>query len=177
MQYCMDKSLPQRKNPRLDGYDYSQDGMYFVTICTHKRNHLFGQIKNDVMKLNKKGVIARQEIESINSRWNSIYVDMFVVMPNHVHIIIMINFVGTAFLQSGIAQIPDGQASVPTLGTIIGNYKAGVTRLVHANEPECKVWQKQYHDHIIRNEKSLNYIRRYVHHNPVLWEKDVFYTE
>ena len=173
----MDIQFPQRKNPRLEGYNYSQDGMYFVTICTHKRNHLFGHIKNDVMILNTKGKIAHQEIERINSRWDDANVDMFVVMPNHVHMIIMINDVETTFSQFDLKQPPDRQKPVPTLGNIIGNYKAGVTRLMRAIEPELTVWQNRYHDHIIRNEKSLNYIRRYVQYNPALWETDTFYTE
>ena len=171
----MDKSFPQRKNPRLQEYDYAQEGMYFVTICTHQRIYYFGHIQEDTMQLNAMGVIAHQEITNIRTYWESVEVDSFIVMPNHVHLIVTFNHaVGTAFLPSAAQPETDTQKHVPALAHVIGNYKAGVTRRIRLElaHSKFKVWQTRFHDHIIRNETSLNQIRQYVSQNPALWEKD-----
>ena len=94
-----DKHFPQRKSPRLRGYDYSQEGAYFVTICTHNRAYLFGDVVNGEMALSNVGEIAQQEIRKIPEYWPGLVdIDMVVVMPNHVHMIVVL--VGTAFLPS-----------------------------------------------------------------------------
>jgi REP element-mobilizing transposase RayT len=220
------KTHPQRKSPRLPGYDYAQPGAYFITICTAHRQHLFGNIENGMMICNTLGQIAHQELFNLPSRWHMVDVDTFVVMPNHIHAIILITGtplaadVSTADAQKRVPtgnqgadaqkrvptgnqgadaqkrvptgnqgadaqkRVPtgnqgaDAQKRVPTLGQIVGNYKGGVTRLarreVAINTPHI-IWQQRYHDHIIRNEEMLNYIRDYVVNNPARWEDDTFY--
>lgn len=163
----MNQSFPQRKSPRLKGYDYSQSGAYFVTICTHQRQYLFGDIQNDAMHRNDLGRIADEELLLLPKRWQTVDIDLYVVMPNHIHAIIVLDTAET-----------DGKNAVPTLGHVVGSYKAGVTRLARRDGlHEGLLWQTRYHDHIIRSEKSLNYIRQYVHHNPARWEEDTFYSE
>jgi len=173
----MTKSFPQRKSPRLRDYNYSQSGAYFVTICTNQRRHLFGAVDAGVMHCGRLGQIAEYELQLIPQRWRHIDLDLFVIMPNHIHAIIIISDrenVGTAFLPS--AETPSKQ---PILGHVIGNYKAGVTRLAHQQQlikASELIWQMRFHDHIIRNEAGLNHIRDYVLHNPELWQQDKFYS-
>ena len=178
--------VPQRRSPRLQGYDYAQAGAYFVTICTHNRAHLFGTIVDGVMVLNHAGKIAEDELVSIPEYWpQQVELEAFVVMPNHVHAILVL--VGTAFLPSAAkhpapatdTQKPDTQKRVPTLGTVVGNYKSGVTRRVREaqGEPELRVWQGRYYDHIIRSEAALNRIREYIMYNPARWREDTLYGE
>ncbi|HUN09506.1 MAG TPA: hypothetical protein PLQ56_23075 [Aggregatilineales bacterium] len=182
------QSLPRRKSPRLKEYDYRQAGAYFVTICTVKRLELFGTINDGVMALSPLGQIASEELLSLPARWQSIDLDACVVMPNHVHAIIVIE----ADAQDGKNAVPtDGSAAdaknrvptdpsaTPSLGSIVGNYKAGVTRFARsANliDDAQSIWQTRYHDHIIRSEGSLNHIRAYVEQNPARWSEDTFYS-
>jgi REP element-mobilizing transposase RayT len=173
-----DKSYPQRKSPRLKGYDYRQEGAYFVTLCTAKREHLFGDVVEGRMQLNPLGMIAHQELQHISERWQVVALDLFVVMPNHVHAIIAL--VGVAFLPDAEKEKPDAKNSVPTLGHVVGSYKAGVTRIARQHgilDETSSIWQERYHDNIIRDERSLDYIRQYVMENPARWEDDVFYGD
>lgn len=172
----MAKSFPQRKSPRLQDYDYSQSGAYFVTICTNRRQHFFGAIEASIMQSSRLGQIAEDELQHLPQRWPQIEMDLFVIMPNHVHAIIVMQDVGaveTAFLPS-----VSPSSSNPILGHVVGSYKAGVTRIARqqqlatANEV---IWQTRFHNHVIRNEAGLNHIRNYVLHNPELWEQDKFY--
>ncbi len=157
----MHKQLPERKSPRLIDYDYSTSGAYFVTICTDQRVHLFGEIHSDEMHLSSAGSIAYDCWKALPEHHAHITIDDFVVMPNHVH--------GILFL--------DGESGV--LSTIVGSYKSGVSRRIrHAyQQPSLVLWQGRYHDHIIRNEQSLNKIREYIQYNPALWQQDKFYDE
>ena len=205
-----DKPLPQRKSPRLRGYDYAQEGAYFVTICTADRAHLFGQIIDGAMVLNGAGHIARSCWTEIPDHYPNVELDFYVIMPNHVHGIIVVHDdaasstggrdvsrpyenadgVGAARIgQSDMPPVanqpppriaPPGQiASRPTIGTIVGAYKAAVTRhvnrLIHPDT--VTIWQRSYHDHIIRNESSLNKIREYVLYNPARWREEPFFTD
>lgn len=108
----MNNYYRQRKSPRLQGYDYAQNGAYFVTICTHNREHTFGQITNCDMELSELGEIALTCWNAIPNHFPSVELDVSIVMPNHVH--------GIIVLQGGNVK----------LGTIIGNYKAAVTRQI-----------------------------------------------
>ena len=167
---------PRRKSPRLHAYDYSQSGAYFVTLCTSQRIACFGAIANGIMIFSPLGAIAHRELMRIPERWSNIDLDLFVVMPNHIHAIIVIDnaVVGTPFLAS--EPLADG---APTLGQIIGAYKAGVTRLARAQTllDADRLWQGRYHDHIIRSESDLRRIREYVINNPARWREDTFYSD
>lgn len=151
----------KRKNSlRLNGYDYAQAGAYFVTILAYRRLHHFGHISNDEMTYSALGDLAAACWNNIPKHFPSVEIDLFVIMPNHTH---------------GILVLDDSLESRPTLSQIINTYKGSVTRLArHSNliDPDYPIWHRSFHDHIIRNESSLNYIRNYVLHNPSLWEKD-----
>ncbi|MEL6524701.1 MAG: hypothetical protein AAFQ07_03230 [Chloroflexota bacterium] len=182
------KKLPQRKSPRLQGYDYSQSGAYFVTICTHRKDYLFGDVVNDEMQKFRLGDIAEQRWYDLPNHFEQVVLDGFVVMPNHVHGIIFIMDASADSVNTDtIDRVPTearehvGTASMPSarpkLGTIIGTYKAAVTRYANRilDDPPSKIWQSRYHDHIIRNEADLKRIREYVLYNPQKWESDTFY--
>ena len=154
-------SLPQRKSPRLEDYDYFLEGGYFVTICTVDKKYLFGSIRNSIMHLSDAGQIAQDRWAMIPEFYPSVTLSDFVVMPNHVQ--------GILFLSASY----DKQ---PVLSNIIGGYKSGVTRIAHqTTDLTSTLWQVRFHDHIIRNEPDLNRIRDYVQTNPARWEADTFY--
>ncbi len=171
-----DYSYHKRKSTRLQGYDYAQEGAYFVTICTYRNQSLFGDISNDgEMLLNTVGCIAFEEWEHTEAVRENVILDEFMIMPNHIHGIVIITSESARVCQR---QTPTkskfGQPVPNALGTIMGQFKAIVTKRINklyetSNTP---VWQKNYHDHIIRNELSLNRIRGYIENNPLRWAAD-----
>ncbi len=180
-------TLPQRRSPRLQGYDYTQSGAYFVTICTHNRTHLFGQISDaGEMQLSAAGEIVQQCWVAIPEHFLSIELDAFVVMPNHIHGILVLQtnvddgrggVVGNDSTVSQQSGALFGRPLPGALSTVIRSYKSIVTRTIRAmTNSEIIVWQGRYHDHIIRNEADLNTIRQYVVTNPVRWQEDTFYS-
>ena len=148
---------PQRKSPRLQGYDYSRNGAYFVTICTHNRHHLLGHVSDDEMILSAYGQIADSCWRQIPDHFEYADVDLHVVMPNHMYGIIVIQESGKS-----------------SLSTSVGSYKSIVTRLIRQKmgTKSRPIWQGRFHEHIIRNEVSLNFLRQYVLINPTRWHKD-----
>ena len=146
-----------RKSPRLKKYDYSQCGMYFVTICTHEKRRLFG----DINMLNTFGCIAETELLEIGQHHNSVSVEKYVVMPNHIHAVIFIDH---------------RQENTPSLSQIIGWYKAGVSRKIRIIEPNLVVWHRSFYDRVIRNEKEFLNIWTYIDENPLRWELDEHYV-
>ena len=152
------KQFPQRKSPRLQGYDYSQAGAYFVSICAHQRQLLFGTIQNGQLKYEALGQIVHDIWQTIPQHKSTVELDYFVVMPNHFH---------------GILILGDNS---PKLGTIVGHFKAAVTRIANRQlQYETRIWQDRYYDNIIRNEQMLNTIRQYVISNLAKWNEDEFY--
>lgn len=151
--------LPQRKSPRLPDYDYSKSGGYFVTICTHERQHLFGEIEDTKMRLTLIGHLATSIWHTIPQVFPLVVLGDFVVMPNHLH---------------GILFITDDAGKRPTLGHIVGNYKGTVTREAKRllNNPHLPIWQGRFHEHIIRTEERHLFIREYVQHNVARWADD-----
>ena len=170
--------MKSRKPTRWNHYAYSQDGMYFVTICTKDREELFGQIKDGKMVLNELGKIAKKCLLEIPNHFQDVFLDEYVIMPNHIHCIIEIidNPVGNAHVRS--ANNPD--RSKMLLPKIIQGFKAAVTKICNRTERACAfptIWQKSFYDHIIRDEKSLNKIREYIEINPAMWDRDRNNTE
>ena len=163
--------LPKRKQTRLKGYDYSQSGAYFVTICTHTKKHLFGKIKNEKMELNKLGEIVNSEIQKIESRYSNIRIDKYVIMPNHIHMIV-------CNLESeGINPFPTKKQDI---SKVVGKFKAGVTRIVgnaFMHSEDKRIWQSSFHDHIIRDKVDYDKIWEYIDTNVIKWEEDCFYIE
>ena len=159
---------------RLPGWDYAAAGWYFVTICTRDRRSFFGNVENGEMHLSPMGEIAVQfwqEIPQHTTGW--VTLDAFVVMPNHVHGIIVI----VETLQCNVSTGDDNPMSAispraGSLGAIIRSYKSAVTRWCRQNGYTEFGWQPRFYDHIIRDEKALNNIRRYIAENPLRWSED-----
>ena len=171
-----------RHTTRLRGYDYSQAGVYFVTVCVRNRECLFGKIIDGKMNLNQYGKIARDEwLYATNVRSN-IELDEFIVMPNHFHGIIHIRVVGatrrvTPALQTNGIILPGPKSG--SIGAIIGQFKSLVTKRINElrNTISIPIWQRNYYDHIIRDQRSLNRARQYIRNNPAVWEDDVNYIK
>lgn len=165
-----------RKRNRLENFDYSQNGMYFVTICTKNREDFFGEIKNGRMILNKAGEIAENVWKELPKHYENIEIDCFSIMPNHIHGII--NIVDVDMVGTGSRAVGTGLKPVPTKGhslsEIIRGFKTFSARFINKRENilERPVWQRSFYDRIIRNETELNKIREYIIKNPESWETD-----
>lgn len=183
--------IKQRKSNRLKNFDYSSSGWYFVTICTQNRECLFGNIIDNHMVLNKYGKIINKYFLEIPKHYNNVELDEFIIMPNHIHGIIVIRNSNQS-VGNDLRVVPINNNQVghggPTLQNIrqqqllfriIKCFKTITTKIyidgVKNNQfpPFNKrIWQKSYYDHIIRNEYSLFRIRKYIKDNPKNWEDD-----
>ena len=183
--------LPKRKRNRLEDYDYSQNGAYFITICTKDRKKLFGEITvgaatcrpnietrpHDIphVKLSALGEIIIEAIENISSIYQCVTVDKYVVMPNHLHLTVIVHGYGRQVASQYGRQVASQygrQVAAPTtVNTIIGNMKRYVSMQIGFSP-----WQKSFHDHIIRNERSYQKIAKYIEDNPITWKEDCFYV-
>ncbi len=180
-----------RQSIRLKGYDYSSPGEYFITICTHNRKHIFGNVADGEMRLNEYGVVARDFWCQIPKRYGNVILDEFVVMPNHFHGIIGIEYKFEQNPVGAIHELPlrDGfkinskneqmKRRKMLLPKIIGWYKMNVSKQVNIllGNTGRRFWQRNYYEHIIRNDKSLHHIRDYIINNPTKWEEDRFYCK
>ena len=144
-----------RKSARIPNYDYHSRNYYFVTICTANRRCIFGKAN----ALNSFGRIAEKEILRIPSHYDGVKIDTYVVMPNHIHMIVVL------------------ENENYDLNQIIAQYKSGVTRNIRSMETDMAVWQRSYHDHVIRNQESYEKIWLYIESNPFNWDKDCFYLD
>ena len=173
-QKILPKPLKHRKLNRLNWYDYSQNGWYFVTICTKDRKEWFGEIQSQKMILNKIGNIVKKCFLEIPEHFSDVKLDEYVVMPNHIHGIIVINkSVGNSHGHSLQKNEWHCQRMKMTLPNVINGFKSSATRIIRQKHDNFLfVWQKSFHDHIIRNEKSLNNIHQYIINNPLKWETD-----
>jgi len=166
----------QRRSIRLPGYDYASPGGYFVTICVYGRQNLFGHVADHIMHINQMGeIVAREWLRSENVRCE-IKMDEWIVMPNHMHAIVIIqnNPVGaTGRSPLHDTHQPQGCAK-HSLGSLIAGFKSSVTKQINAlrQTPSIPVWQRNYYEHIIRSEPELNRIRRYIRDNPGNWAYD-----
>ena len=158
--------LPKRKQNRLTEYDYSTPNAYFITICTENRRNLFWKDIGTVIDrpenvpLTNLGIIVRQSVMNIPKHYPTISVDRFVVMPNHVHLLLQIH------------TNTDGRPmAAPTISTGINQFKGIVSK-----KAGFSVWQKGFHDHVIRNEKDYLEIWNYIDGNPSKWAEDTLYT-
>ena len=160
-----------RKSIRLPGFDYTQAGAYFVTICVNRRLCLLGKILKGSVQLTPRGDIAeRSWILAQDHFINNVWIDSHITMPNHVHAVIMIQ----SARRGGVT--PPLQKT-PSLGDIVAFYKYRSTKQINhlSNSPGVRFWQRNYHDHIIRNERNLNHHRKYILENPLRWEQDRYY--
>jgi len=171
-----DPDKHRRRSIRLQGYDYRQAGAYFVTICARHRDCLFGDVEDGSIRLNDAGQIVVTTWRWLERQYDDVALDAWVAMPNHLHGIIVITDCG----RGGSRTVPTaGRTAAPTrnrkpLGRLIGAFKTVSTKQINAmrNTPGAAVWQRNYYEHIIRNDGSLNRIREYIANNPMQWEPD-----
>ena len=164
------KRLAERKRNRLLNYDYSKAECYFVTISTQNHVHYFGEINGGEMKLNDCGRIAERNWKEIPNHFENIQLDIFVIMPNHMHGIIVIKRpVGNAYMRS----LRKEDRTKMVLSKVIQQYKFSVTRDIGKQHGKFFSWQKSFYDAIIRNEKEFYNIQGYIFGNPVRWEFDL----
>ena len=156
-----------RKSIRIPDYDYTQEGWYYVTICVNKHKCLLGEVVEDKMILNQFGIIADEKWQWLENQYNYIKLDKWQIMPNHMHGII--GFIGSC----------SGSRTAPTkykpLGRIIGAFKTVSTKTINKikHSPGERFWQRDFWEHIIRNEQELNRIRSYIIRNPEKWHHNV----
>ncbi len=158
---------------RLSTWNYSRAGYYFVTICTKNKQPFFGRIKDGKMELNEIGLIAQLFWMDIPHHFDGVILDEFVIMPDHVHGIVVVNPVGVADLQPLQKKFksPKNNPTKMILPKVIHGYKSSITRTIkRKNLHRHFKWQCSYYDHIIRNEEGLNRIRRYIKNNPQKWQ-------
>jgi len=161
------KERPKRKSARMKGFDYRAPGAYFVTVCTQKRRCVLSEISVGAgfappeNHLTKYGQIAKAQIFSLESAFPSVCVEKFVIMPNHIHLLIRL-------LPSA-----GGASPAPTLSDVVRVFKSQTARLCG---PDANLFQRSFHDHVIRNERDYQRIWEYMETNPARWAKDCFYT-
>ncbi len=168
-----------RRSIRLKNYDYSQPAAYFITICTHNRECIFGEIVDGKMVLIAFGEIAKQCWIEIPQHFPQVQLDAFVIMPNHVHGIIIINDVGAIHelpLQMNQNEFIHHRRKM-LIPKIIGRFKMNLAKQINQirQSPGTSVWQRNYYERIIRNDYELNQIREYILNNPLQWELDEYY--
>ena len=147
--------FPKQKSPRMKNFDYASAHYYFVTICTWNKQCLFGSPGN----LNTCGLIAEYGLRNISAHFPGVRIDNYVIMPNHIHIILITE-------EAGI-----------NLSNVIGQYKAFVSRQIHKKQSHLHLWQASFHDHVIRSQTSYEKIWLYIDANPANWKKDCFFTD
>ncbi|MBP9725884.1 MAG: transposase [Gammaproteobacteria bacterium] len=171
-----DPNRHHRQSVRLKNYAYSQNGAYFITLCTHERKNLFGHIDSDEMHLNSLGKIVQDEwLKSFEIR-KELAMDAYTIMPNHLHGIVFISHQDN---QNNPPLKNKRGARHQSIGSFIIGFKSAVTRRIRDNDdiPQGCVWQRNYHEHIIRCEKSLKKIREYTINNPSLWQQDSLFVQ
>jgi putative transposase len=173
-----DPKTHHRRSIRLKGYDYARPGWYFVTVCVHEKRHLFGDVAEGEMVLNEAGQVVRRAWRNLPSRFPRMILDEHVVMPNHFHGIIHIVGAGLAPPQKGDASITatsKGTASRgPTFADAVRVFKSTAARAVNVllSLQGNRLWQRDYYEHIIRNEREVEIIREYIRTNPQRWATD-----
>ena len=175
MEMDNNKKLPERKINRLRHYDYSSCGAYFITICTKDRKNIFWD-KNQPnivgeaislphnIKLSAYGQITEDAIQAIPKHYPHVELDRYVIMPNHIHLILLIPYDGGRLIAS--------PTHVASISTVVGQMKRYVSK-----ETGMPVWQRSFHDHIIRDRRDYEEISQYIQKNPSTWRNDCFYTE
>ena len=160
-------TLPTRKPNRLAGYDYHTPNAYFITVCTKDKKCFlwntagFGIVKPENLSLSVYGIIVRQCITAIPEHYPAVSIDHFTIMPNHIHLLLQIH------------TDADGRPMVaPTVSRVVQQLKGAITKRIGYS-----VWQKLFHDYVLRGEKDYWKIWQYIENNPAKWEEDCFYME
>jgi len=177
--------LPNRQSMRLSNYDYSAPGYYFVTICTSTMRCRFGKIVSAKICLSDAGLIAKQCWMEIPTHYPCVRLDKFIIMPNHIHGIIIIENNKNSVRAQNFEPLWNFepvhnkyQYIIPqSLGCIIRGFKIGVTQRCRQNAHFDFQWKRNFHDHIIRGEADLNRIRNYIQDNPHKWALDEYHPD
>jgi putative transposase len=150
--------LPKRQRQRLEGYDYSRAGAYFVTICLSPRVPLLGRVEAGAVRPSRLGETVAASLEELGCRFERVDLDLFVVMPDHIHAIVLL---GDAREQDRVG-----------LDRVVGTFKSISTRQVNAtrHQPGEPLWQRGFFDHVIRHDEDLSRVREYIVTNPLRWE-------
>lgn len=167
-------NLPKRKSTRLADYDYSSEGAYFITICTHNRKNLFSNIVGAIHespenKLNSNGEIVDFYIQKLNNRFE-LKVEKYIIMPNHIHLIVIIEKSERSIRESTLQKRA-------LISKAMGYLKMNVSRDIHKNGYAKNIWQRSFNDHIIRDQHDYLKIWNYIDTNPQKWNNDCFYVE
>ncbi|MGA7829147.1 MAG: transposase [Geobacteraceae bacterium] len=196
--------IHHRRSVRLKGYDYAATGAYFITICAHERESLFGEVIEGGMMLNAVGSAVVTCWQNTSGHFSNVEMDTFVVMPNHFHAVLKITD-STVGAKQGVSASPGfeciseyergdfvkggnkGEAGEScasplrpqgtqrgSLGAIVQNFKSVSTRKINVlrDNPGVPVWQRNYFEHVIRDERELEHLRRYIRENPLKWDLD-----
>ena len=167
------------ESARLRGFDYSMEGTYFITICTKKREVFFGSVRDKNLELSWEGRIADEYWRAIPQHYPGVLLDAYVIMPNHVHGIIILQRdpVETGHAPS-LTNVPTYSAETghapslrkrPTVGNVVGSYKSAVKKKIREEGGNDFDWQLRFYDRIIRDERPLKEVRRYIIENPRKW--------
>ncbi len=159
-----------RRSIRWRGYDYTCPGAYFITVVTWGRECLFGEIVDGEMQMNELGAVAQSCWQEIPAHFPHVQLDAYVVMPNHIHGIIVIMDVGAY----ASPPMPPRGPQPKSVGAMVGSFKSAAAKRINEirGTPGMPVWQRNYYEHIIRNEAALDETRRYIAENPLRWESD-----
>lgn len=169
----MEKELPKRKHPRLDNYDYSFTGAYFITICTQNRSCVLSRIvgrglapaETEEIEYTLFGRIVLRQLLLLEERYSHLTVDQYVIMPNHIHAVLVLD------------NETAGASPRPTIMDIVCAYKSLATRECKRNGFEGKLFQTSFHEHIIRGREDYIEIAKYIYENPFRWRYDELYAE
>lgn len=185
----MSREPHNRRSIRLPDYDYTTPGVYFVTICTYQKQCLLGQVSGNQVSLTLAGQVVARCWEALPRHFHNLEIDQFIVMPNHLHGVLMLQAHDTSGVQSLEADrtngcshpraqsasrdVPNGTRS-SSIGAIVQNFKSVSARKLNRMHPATAtpVWQRNYYDRVIRNEAELQRIREYIENNPLAWELD-----
>ena len=172
----IESQIYHRRSIRITDFDYSQSGWYYVTICTFNGECLFGNVNKGMMMLNEVGKNVDRCWLNIPDHYPNANLHDYIIMPNHIHGIIEIinEDVGVQNLEP--LQHRFQQIIPRSVGSIVRGFKVGVTKWIHKNTKVKNVWQRNYFEHIIRNEKDMFRIQNYIRENPLKWNEDKYYN-
>ena len=167
-----EKELPKRKPTRLKNFDYNTEGAYFITLCTEDRRQILSRIVGvDVLgdpknvELLPYGIVADQYINQINDYYENITVEQYVIMPNHIHLLLFVRDNGSP------------RTSTPTKQTSIVSHFVSTFKRFCNKEYGSNIWQRGFHDHVVLGREDYEEIVRYIHENPIRWYYDELYTD
>ena len=166
----MENNLPKRKHPRLKEYDYGAAGAYFVTICTQDKRCVLSRIVGRGLapaeiQYTQYGKIAEEQLYLLENRYPGIQIDQHVIMPNHIHMILLIE------------ETTAGASPRPTVMDVVCTYKSLTTRECKKVEPIEKLFQTSFYEHVIRGREDYDEIANYIQENPAKWQLDKLYRE